>query len=156
MFGSLSLVISCSDTLGAPWRSAVLALGRSGFRWLWRLAALAHCRSGARSACIFPNPSRGAWCSIFILFFVIALLGCSHASSFLCLSLLHLVTSCPSLLGGYGALTRGVYQHLTLNGKYKKPKQNNYCFTDTVDAVCHIATMPTSSMLSLRRQCLIP
>ncbi len=35
------------------------------------------------------------------------------------LFLLDLVTSCLPLLGGYGALTRGVYQHLTLNGKLK-------------------------------------
>ena len=32
------------------------------------------------------------------------------------LFLLPLVTSCPPLLGGYGALTHGVSQHLTLNG----------------------------------------
>jgi len=118
----------------AFWRlasTAVLALGRSGFRLLWRLAALARCHSGARSACIFLDPSRGVWCSIFILFFVITSLGCSHVYSSVCLSLLHLVTSCPPLLGGYGALTRGVYQHLTLNGIYIKTNQtktNNLFF----------------------------
>ena len=39
---------------------------------------------------------------------------------------LDLVTSCLPLLGGYGALTRGVYQHLTLNGNYKTKSKTNF------------------------------
>jgi hypothetical protein len=45
------------------------------------------------------------------------------------LFLLPLLTSCPPLLGGYGALTHGVSQHLTLNGlKKTKTKNNNNLF----------------------------
>ena len=150
------------------WPSAVLAIARPSFGRSFsprRLAIILFCSgcSGTSSALIDRSAILGGY-MVFVLSFLFLFFPSSYhlvkqltpipVSQFL----LHLVSThyCSPLLGGYGARTHGVYQHPTLNGKYKKPKQNNYFFTDTVDAVCHIATMPTSSMLSLRRQCLIP
>jgi len=55
---------------------------------------------------------------------------------------------------GYGARIHGVCQHLTLNGILKQ--KPNHLLPTIVDAVCNIATLPTSSMLSVRWQCLTP
>ena len=93
-------------------QSSTLVLVNSGAGPLWRSSTLL----GGRSVLflfiyfIFFHRITWSWPHILIL-----------VSEFP----LHLVPThyCSPLLGGYGARTRGVYQHLTLNGIYiKKPK----------------------------------
>ncbi len=60
--------------------------------------------------------SGGVVCYSYFLFFHRITQSWSHILIIVPLFLLHLVISCLPLLGGYGALTHGVYQHLTLNG----------------------------------------
>ena len=99
---------------------SALALVRSGAGPLWRWSALALVHSGAgplsRSSTLFGGRS-----ILFLFWFILHRITCLCPHTLILVSrfLLHLVASCPPLLGGYGALTRGVYQHLDLNGIFK-------------------------------------